>query len=243
MTLKEHFERNGAERYLTEEKEKKLVKLAGLLAEYNKKVNLTSITDEDGIYAKHIVDCAALIPFLKEGSSLLDVGCGGGFPSLPLAVLREDLRVVALDSTAKKLAFVEFAAKEIGAANIETLCGRAEELCKPPLRESFDAVTARAVASLPVLCELCLPYVRRGGIFAAMKTDGSELEASTRAARILGASLEGVHAGRLVCADGEADRCVTVFRKDGVTPPRYPRRYSQIKSGPLGNEHNRINGK
>ena len=236
MTLREHFTRNGIDGCLTPEKEEKLIALSAYLTEYNKKVNLTAITDEDGIYAKHITDCALILPFIRDGASVLDVGCGGGFPSLPVAILRDDVTVSAMDSTAKKLAFVSYAAEKMGLSNISVICGRAEELCVPPLRGSFDVVTARAVSSLPVLLELCLPYVKKGGIFAAMKSDASELDASSYASSVLGAKPGTAHPMKLVCADCEAERCVITFEKSRPTPAGYPRRYTQIKSGPLCNE-------
>ena len=239
MTLYEHFENNGLSGYLTKEKAEKLEALCGLLLEYNKKVNLTSIRDRDGVYAKHFADCASVIPYLEDGAKMLDIGCGGGFPSLPAAILRDDLNVTSMDSTAKKLRFVELAAKELGLKNVKILCGRAEELCAAPLRESFDAVTARAVAALPILCEICLPYVKRGGVFIAMKTDASELQASSFAAKLLGADEWQANESRLICGDEVAERCIICFKKTVHTPQNYPRRYSQIRSGPLNNENNR----
>ena len=239
MTLREHFAQNGIDGRLTPESEEKLVALTAYLKEYNKKVNVTAITDDDGIYAKHITDCALILPFIAEGASVLDVGCGGGFPSLPVAVLRGDVRISAMDSTAKKLAFVSYAAEKLDLRNISVICGRAEELCVPPLRGSFDVVTARAVSSLPVLLELCLPYVKTGGLFAAMKSDGSELSSASYAGSVLGAAEGVIHPMKLICADCEADRCVITYKKIRQTPLKYPRRYSQIRSGPLCNERNR----
>ena len=232
MTLKECFEKNGLSDLLDREKEEKLTALSKLLLEYNEKVNLTALKTEDEIYAKHLADCAFLVRYLR-GGDLLDVGCGGGFPSLPVAILRPDVEVTAMDSTAKKLGFVRECSAALGLGNIKTLCGRAEELCRPPLRESFDAVTARAVAPLPALCELCLPYVKVGGAFYAMKTDMAELQTACRAAVLLGAAKTAADGYELICADGASLRCMMIFEKSKRTPDIYPRRYTQIKAKPL----------
>lgn len=233
MTLRQCFEENGADRLLDAEKEEKLIALGRLLLEYNEKVNLTSLKTEEDVWGRHMVDSALLAPYLSGASTLLDVGCGGGFPSLPTAILCPGISVTAMDSTGKKLAFVEYAAKTLGLSNVTTLCGRAEELCKKPLRESFDAVTARAVAALPVLCELCLPYVRQGGAFYAMKTDVSELAASQRAADVLGAGAVTAHGHVLKLSGVDAERCIIEFKKTKRTPDVYPRRYAVIKVKPL----------
>lgn len=232
MTLEECFAKNGLSEYLTDEKAEKLRVLSTLLLSYNEKVNLTSLKELPDVYAKHMADSAKLLPYLKNVKTLLDVGCGGGFPSLPAAILSR-IEVTALDSTRKKLGFIEEARTTLDIKNIKTLCGRAEELCAGELRQSFDAVTARAVASLPVLCELCIPYVKTGGIFLAMKTDESEFEGGEAAAKKLGAKLLQSVEYKLICGDGEADRCIMIFKKTKNTESIYPRRYSQIKTKPL----------
>lgn len=233
MTLAECFEINGLSGYLTEEKAEKLEFLSRYLIEYNKRINITALTEPSDIYAKHIADSAALLPLLSGAGALLDVGCGGGFPSLPVAILNEKINVTSMDSTEKKLGFIVEIKEKLNLNNISVLPGRAEELCKNGLRQSFDAVTARAVASLPVLCELCLPYVKRGGIFAAMKTDLSELDNAENAARILGAKSAENVSYKLKYGGGEADRCIIVYKKIKNTDMKYPRRYSQIKAKPL----------
>ena len=232
MTLYECLEKNGLSLYLTDEKLNKLDVLCRLLLSYNEKVNLTAVTELSDVYAKHIADSAALLPYLTGKKNLLDVGCGGGFPSLPTAIL-SDISVTALDSTKKKLDFISYAKTELDIKNINTICGRAEELCAGSLRQSFDAVTARAVASLPVLCELCIPYVKVGGVFLAMKTDDKELDLAHKAAVTLGASHIKTVKYKLICEDEEAERCIMIFQKTKNTDIKYPRRYSLIKSKPL----------
>ena len=233
MTLNECFEKNGLCEYLTAEKEKKLLCLCRLLLEYNEKVNLTALTELSDVYAKHIADSAMILPFLKGVKTLLDVGCGGGFPSLPVAILNEDVSVTAMDSTKKKLDFVLYAKDRLGIKNITVLNGRAEELCTDGKRESFDAVTARAVASLPVLCELCIPYVKKGGVFIAMKTDEKELQAAYNAAHETGAEFEKSVLYKLICENEAAERCIMTFKKTKHTQNKYPRKYAMIKSHPL----------
>ena len=232
MTLSEAFEKNGLSDILTNETENKLIKLYGLLSEFNRGVNVTAVTDEAGVYVKHYADSLTLLPYI-EGGKLLDIGCGGGFPSLPLAVAEKDIFITSMDSTAKKLGLINKAKEELGVDNITALCGRAEELCAPPLRESFDTVCARAVAALPVLCELCIPYVKTGGVFIAMKTDASELDTAEKAIKQLGASLERTVSLELYSDTETMNRCLIIIRKTGKTDKKYPRRYAQIKAKPL----------
>ncbi|MBO4423499.1 MAG: 16S rRNA (guanine(527)-N(7))-methyltransferase RsmG [Clostridia bacterium] len=233
MKLNECFEANGLSGLLDEEKEERLSRLCRLLLDYNEKVNLTAITDPDQIYVKHMADSAFLARYLEKDSALIDIGCGGGFPSLPVAILRPDVSVTAVDSTEKKLRFVSYVAEQLGINNIKTVCGRAEELCVPGMRGLYDAATARAVAPLPVLCELCVPYLKKGGVFLAMKTDESEVKDALSAAAATGAVHERSDRYTLKGPDFEADRCVIVFRKTEKTNEKYPRRYSLIKSKPL----------
>ena len=218
----------------TDEKINKLYELAELLTDYGKNVNLTAITDTDGIILKHFADCAVLCDAVPEGARVIDVGAGGGFPSLPLAILRDDVRVISLDSTAKKLTFINMAAEKLALPNISTLHGRAEEIANGDLRESFDFVCARAVASLPVLAELCLPFVKKGGLFCAMKADSAqELEACKNTFAKLGGELEGVREITLTDGTETLHRTLITVRKTSATPKQYPRKYSNIKAKPL----------
>ncbi len=205
------------------------------LLKTNESFNLTSIRDTDGVIYKHIVDCAAIAELIPQGSTLLDVGCGAGFPSVPVAILREDVTVTALDSTEKKVRFVEGVASLLGLENLKTLVGRAEELScvGSSLRESFDAVTARAVAALPVLSELCLPFVKRGGIFIAMRSGNESIDEAKKAFTALGARLDKVSDKPLITPQGELSRKAATVKKLHSTPPRYPRRYATIVKEPL----------
>ena len=231
------FAENGLEPLLSDDKADALTAFADRLVRENEKFNLTALTSPSEIILRHFADCAALIPYLKNGGGLLDVGCGAGFPSLVIAILCPDRSVAALDATAKKVTFVRETAASLGLSNLHTLVGRAETLAAPgsPLRESFDAVTARAVARLGVLSELCLPFVKVGGTFLAMKGPAAEAEAGEAARAIpqLGGRLEGVFARTLSNGTETLTHATVKIGKVKKTPPEYPRNYARILKKPL----------
>ncbi len=198
-----------------------------MVVESNKKFNLTSIVDEVGFVEKHLIDSAVGAKFLTCGK-LLDIGAGGGFPSIPIALLCPDIAVHALDSTAKKMTFVAESADSLGLDNLKTIIGRVED--QTALFHSFDFVSARAVASLSILLELALPMLKIGGRFIAYKADDSELELAKNAMTKLNASLVEKFSFTLPSGD---KRCLLVFEKTGKTDKIYPRQYSQIKKNPL----------
>lgn len=228
------FSENNIRHLITEEKVKKLYKLSSLLVETNKHVNLTAITDEKEILLKHFVDSAAVSDLISVGASVIDIGCGAGFPSLPLAILREDLRIVSLDSTGKKIEYVKKAAEMIGLNNVTAVCGRAEEYVVEN-REKYDISISRAVARLNVLAEISLPLVRVGGKFIAMKSNKGqeELDEAKKGIKILGAELEFEKDECLKIEDDEIVRKTYVFKKVQKTPATYPRKYAQIQKKPL----------
>lgn len=210
--------------------------LLELLIAENKKYNLTAITSPEDVIYKHFADCLLLSPSIAPESTLIDVGCGAGFPSLPLAILRPDLRITPLDSTGKKIHFIELASGHLGLKNITPICGRAEEIArKEGYRDSFDVATARAVASFPVLCELCLPYVRPGGRFIAMKgrADSEELTLSSSSLGQLKASDLTLSPYSLFIRDGSEQRTLVFLNKIGKSPDNFPRKYAQISKNPL----------
>lgn len=228
------FEENGMNDLLDDASAELLYRFADLLVETNKQTNLTAITDEQGIILKHFVDSAAISRHIPQGSSVLDVGCGAGFPSVPLAIVRRDLAITALDSTGKKIDFVLSAKKNLGLDNLAAVCARAEEYIGQA-RESFDVCTSRAVARLNVLSELCVPFVKVGGLFVAMKSDKGAEEAKEAEIGIkkLGAVPTKMFASRLACGDVAIEREIRIYKKLGLTPSQYPRKYSQILKKPL----------
>ena len=181
--LEDSFRANGLERFLQPAIEHKFYAFTELLLQANSEQNLTAIRDVPGIVCRHYADCLLGEDLIPHGAKVLDVGCGGGFPTFPLSIARGDLQIVAVDSTQKKVSFVERAAKTLGLTNIEAICGRMEEEGCRKYRERFDIVTARAVANLRVLCELTIPFVAIGGSFLAMKgMQGEEELAEARGA-------------------------------------------------------------
>lgn len=203
------------------------------LVEFNAHTNLTAITDMEGVILRHFADSLTAAPYLGDGAQkILDVGCGGGFPTLPLAIARPDCRFFALDSTAKKLAFVEQMAQRFSLP-ITTLPHRAEELAQTSAhRACYDLVVSRAVARLPILAELCLPFVKMGGKFIALKGAEGEIELreAERAIEKLGGVLRSSAPFTLGNAGG---RVILVIEKVGPTPAVYPRAFAKIKKNPL----------
>ena len=207
---------------------------ARLLAEYNEKVNLTAITDPDGIVMKHFTDSLYLTKFapLTAGLRVCDVGTGAGFPGVCLLIARPDLRLTLFDSIRKKLDFLRFLLRELD-LEAEIVVSRAEDAGRDPaFREMFDLATARAVAELNRLSEYCVPLVRVGGTFAPMKAPLTEEEAQRGigAAANLGAKL--VRRERYCLPEGSG-REILLFEKISPTPPKYPRNPAQIAKKPL----------
>ena len=230
-------ERNGCKALFTEERATLFCRLTEHMLAVNESFNLTAIKEPSRIALLHYIDSLKGASVIPEGAHVIDIGCGAGFPSLPLAICRPDLEILAVDSTAKRVRYVEETAKMLGLSNIKTMAARAEELGKSAdFRERFDCATARAVASLPVLCELCLPFVKIGGIFAAMKgkSVADEVAASKHAIAVLGGRLGGVEDTPLYDLSGEKhDHATVLIQKEKRTPDIYPRLYTKIAKAPL----------
>ena len=230
------FDEHGISEYLDERTEAAFEDLCGIMQRKNAEMNVTAITDDDGISRKHFCDCAFLAGLLPCEGRMADIGCGGGFPSLPIAILRPSIKITAIDSTAKKVNYVAETASTLGLSNLSCIAMRAEDGAQDKkYRETYDIVTARAVASLSVLSELCLPYVRVGGSFFAMKGKGAheELALAERAIKTLGGSVTAVHEFPLH-TDGEVQtRYIVEIKKVAETSANYPRPYAKIKKKPL----------
>lgn len=228
---------NAINIYENQELSEKFGLLSQLLMQENAKYNLTAIKDEDLILSLHFADCLLGMEYIPEKSTVIDVGCGGGFPTLPLAIVREDLEITAMDSTEKKLGFVELLCRELGLKNVKTLVGRAEDHGKDlRYREKFDVACARGVSRLNILSELCLPFVRVGGEFLAMKGAMGAEEYKEAAAGIvkLGGGEAEIYNKKLYVSENESqERSFVVIKKTEKTPAIYPRMYSKIKNKPL----------
>ena len=205
-----------------------------LLAE-NERYNLTAITDLPGILLRHYADSVCCAQYIPEGVTLLDVGCGAGFPTLPLAIMRPDLRITAMDATKKRVDYVAGCASLLDLPHVSAICGRAEDLARGELREAFDCVTARAVAELRILAELCIPFARMGGVFLSMKAKSAneELAAAQAGIGTLGARLTSREDFSLTGNGETLDRVALLFTKTRQTPPTYPRPYARMKKKPL----------
>ena len=203
-----------------------------ILLRENAKHNLTAITDPEEIRQKHFADSLALLEGapcpVPPGAFLLDVGSGGGFPGVPLKIARPDISLTLLEATRKKADFLKLLLEELGLEG-EVVNARAEDAARDPAyRGRFDVVTARAVAALPVLCELCLPFVKPGGAFIALKGQSEkaqeELHAARAAIKTLGGEVERVQSETTIY--GERTRII--LRKISRTPAEYPRNYGAM---------------
>ena len=223
--------------YDSQELSEKFEILSRLLIEENSKYNLTAIKDEELILPLHFADCLLGMEYIPEGASVIDVGCGGGFPTLPLAIVRGDLKITAMDSTEKKLGFVDLVCRELGLKNIKTLVGRAEDHGKDAkYREKFDVACARGVSRLNILSELCMPFLCVNGRFVAMKGAMGAEEYKEAAAGImkLGGGKAEIFSKKLFVSENESqERTFVVVEKVKNTPEAYPRMYSKIKNKPL----------
>ena len=215
---------------LSKEQGEKLLKLYDFLVEYNEKVNLTAITDFEEVVIKHFVD--SILPFSKlridKGANFIDVGTGAGFASIPLLIYRPDLEGTLLEALNKRCVFLEAACELVG-VKAKVVHGRAEDYAKDK-REQFDIATARAVAAMPVLCEYCLPYVKTGGRFVALKSVNENSDESENAIKILGGTTEQIFDYEITNGD---NRRLFIIKKISQTPTKYPRNPSMIKKKPL----------
>lgn len=220
---------------LSEEMQRRLSVIAARLVEVNQSLNLTALTAPEEIALLHFYDSLSLLPtgLFETEKTVLDVGCGGGFPSLPLAACTP-CRVTSNDATAKKLRFVEETAQAANITNLSTLCGRAEELGREKAyREQFDAVVSRGVARLNILCEWCLPFCAVGGSFVAMKgrNGKEELAEAEHAIRVLGGETTEVREVPIPLFDRM--HTLIVIKKIAPTDGAYPRSNGRIQKKPL----------
>lgn len=230
------FKDNGFGNMISLEIAEIFFKLTERMLEENEKYNLTAITDVDKIILSHYADCATLAKRLPKNAKIADIGCGAGFPTLPVAILRPDVTILAVDSTAKRIGYVNETAALLGLTNVTAVAMRAEDGGKSPeYREKYDIVTARAVAEMRVLTELCLPYVRVGGKFIAMKGKNAEfeLQSAKKAISLLGGRNPQVEEISLKDSSETVTHPLIIIDKKEKTPANFPRPFAQISKKPL----------
>lgn len=221
---------------LSEEQMAQFEKYYELLVEWNEKMNLTGITEKSQVYEKHFYDSitpAFYYDFTNVGS-VIDVGSGAGFPGIPLKICFPSLKLTILDSLNKRLVFLQEVARQLGLKNVEFVHGRAEDAGRDKkYREQFDMATARAVARMNVLTELCIPFVKPGGVFLVMKGANveEELNEGKKAIKSLGGKTEKVETFEL--PEEQSERNIIIVRKQERTPAAYPRKAGTPAKKPL----------
>lgn len=223
---------------LTDEQVAQLEQLADLFLEWNQKLNLSAIRDREGVLMKHIVDSLLIMDweFFEEGDEILDLGTGGGFPGLALAIVYPKMQFTLVDATEKKIAAVAEMAKSLGLKNVSTVAARAEELARDKQhREQYDRVVARALAGFATLLEYCMPFVKPDGLFIAYQ--GPELIEQWQQYEDVAETLSShlIACETAVLPDEEqSQRCFVVVEKTGKINTAYPRRTGLPKKKPLG---------
>ncbi len=207
-----------------------------ILVEWNQKMNLTGIEDEREVFIKHFLDSVSAINtnYIKEDSSIIDVGTGAGFPGLPLKICYKNLELTLLDSLNKRINFLQEVSNQVNLEGIKFIHGRAEDFGKSEeYREKYDIATARAVAGLPILMELCVPFVKVGGHFICLKGPNAnlELEESKLAMETLG--VEFIEKIDVELPELQLDHNILVFKKVKNTPEKYPRKAGKPSKNPL----------
>lgn len=231
MALKEILIKNG----IDEKKAEDFYKYFLLLTEWNEKINLTAITEEDEVAVKHFLDSLnAAEGIAKEGMSVIDVGTGAGFPGLPVKIANPGISLTLVDSLQKRIAFLNEVVSSLSLSGVTTIHSRAEELgVNKDHRENYDLCVSRAVANLTTLCELCLPFVKVGGLFVSLKGPKAEEEVheAQNAIKILGGSL--VEIKNYDLSDTDLNHNIVIIKKISHTPTKYPRKAPKPAKEPL----------
>lgn len=221
---------------LTEVQYEQFIKYMRLLQEWNEKINLTAITEDEEVIKKHFIDCikAFKSDAIKNAKKIIDVGTGAGFPGLPIAIMNPNVEVTLLDSLNKRINYLNIVIRELGLKNVITIHSRAEDGArKPELREKFDVATSRAVANMAVLSEFCMPYVKKGGYFVALKGPSidEELNNGSNAIKILGGELKSIIGVSIEETDLKHN--IVEIAKIKSCPKTYPRKAGTITKKPL----------
>lgn len=216
--------------------ENKFIKYRDLLKEWNQKINITAIEDDEEIYIKHFLDSILLLcgANISENKSLIDIGTGGGFPGYPLKIVNDNYKVTLLDSLKKRIDFLEEVKNELKLGNVELIHGRAEDYGQNTnYREKFDICVSRAVAPLNVLSEYCIPFVKIGGYFAAYKSEdiSTEIKSSEKAINILGGKVRDIKEIQIPSTD--IVRKIVIIEKVELTKIKYPRKSGKPSKDPL----------
>ena len=207
-----------------------------LLQAWNEKINLTAITEDEEVIKKHFIDCIKSFKSepIRKAKAIIDVGTGAGFPGLPIAIMNQNVKVTLLDSLNKRINFLNLVVKELGLKNVTTIHSRAEDGArKPELREKFDVATSRAVANMAVLSEFCMPYVKKGGYFVALKGPAidEELENGKKAIKILGGELKEII--EISIEETDLKHNIVEIKKINMCPKAYPRKAGTVNKKPL----------
>ncbi|MBE7082615.1 MAG: 16S rRNA (guanine(527)-N(7))-methyltransferase RsmG [Clostridiales bacterium] len=228
--LKELFDKYDIEH--TEQMLDCFVMYYNIVIEENKKFNLTAITEKNDFALKHFLDCCLPYKILPQNASVIDIGAGAGFPSIPLKIIRPDLKITMLDSLNKRVNFLNNTVAQLGLKEIFAVHSRAEDYAQKN-REVFDIAIARAVANLNTLSEYCLPFVKAGGKFIALKGSSfqEELNISNNAIKLLGGNVQDIQIVELT--ENDSTRANIVVEKVSATPNKYPRGKNLPKDKPL----------
>lgn len=220
----------------TEVQYEQFIKYMRLLQEWNEKINLTAITEDEEVVKKHFIDCikAFKSDAIRNAKTIIDVGTGAGFPGLPIAIMNPEVKVTLLDSLNKRINFLNLVVRELGLKNVTTIHSRAEDGArKPELREKFDVATSRAVANMAVLSEFCMPYVKKGGYFVALKGPSidEELQNGSNAIKILGGELKEII--EIAIEETDLKHNIVEVKKVKTCPKTYPRKAGTVNKKPL----------
>lgn len=214
----------------------KLLIFKDIMLEWNEKINLTSITDERDIYVKHFLDSATCLStgYIKSGMRVIDVGTGAGFPGIPVKIIKNDIKITFLDSLNKRINYLKEVVQKLELDDTVLIHGRAEETGNNKShRESYDVVLSRAVASMNILCEYCLPFVKVGGVFLCQKGPNveEELKEAEKAINVLGGKLIEIRKYKLPFSD--IIHNVIIIEKEVHTPTKYPRKPGKPSANPI----------
>ena len=217
-------------------KHEQFMRYKDLIKEWNEKINLTAIKEDEEIVKKHFIDSMKVFEFdkLKNAKSVIDIGTGGGFPGIPMKIVKPEINIVLLDSLNKRIKFLNEVITDLKLENIKAIHGRAEDFAQQAqYREKFDVAISRAVANLTVLSEFCIPYVKVGGYFVAMKGPAveEEIKQSTNAIKLLGGRIE--HIEEVEIEGSDLKHNLVIISKVSKTHIKYPRKAGMVTKDPL----------